>query len=361
MQTQGWRRYDMYKVLKGDLQKPSGILEYCQMIEGSVKSGILMTNKAKNIPLDLITLTGTTFLISEVSDEYGRFMFRTDLPDSLSIAIRATTKKGGNRIDLEVDKEKYPAFIRNTPKQRVEKKQFNSYFEKADLKYLSEFGMRIINLDAVEVTAKNVIKSTYSSAINTIYDSDNFKRMGAHTLIDVLQRIGGIRIESKQGVTSAFLRSYTQPATIYFNDTNHNQDLLSFDLDVSQLESVEVIKDGNMFINGSAYGAILIMTKKVVDFPKIPPSNIKKIRPLGYQSSAEFYSRKYETIIQKNNKTPDLRTTLYWNPYVKIVNGEAEVSLYTADKASNYTLFLEGLTDEGKPLHYTGMIGKKIK
>ena len=358
MQTQGWRKYDMSKVLKNDIQKPTGILEYCQMIEGNVKSGILMTNKAKGIPLDLISLTNP-FIISEVSDENGRFMFRTDLPDSLSLAIRATTKKGGDRIDLQIDNERYPTFVKNPPKYRIEKKQFNSYFEKADLKYLSEFGMRMINLDAIEITGIKVRKSTYSSPINTIYDSYSFKLMGAHTLIDVLQRIGGLRIETYKGTTSAFLRNYTNPALIYFNDMIYNDDILSYDLDISQIESVEVVKDGSTLIQGAQYGAILIMPKKDFVFPSIPPSNIKKIRPLGYQSTVEFYSPKYETVAQKNNKTPDLRTTLYWKPYVKIVDGKAEVSFYTADTPSNYTLVLEGLTDEGKPLHYTGTIGEK--
>lgn len=110
MQTQGWRKYNIPKVIKGDVEYPKGILEYCQMITGDVRDGILLNRKSKDIPISLLSLANPPFVISELSDESGRFMFRTDLPDSLSIAIQANTKKGGRRVLLEVDSENFLHF-----------------------------------------------------------------------------------------------------------------------------------------------------------------------------------------------------------------------------------------------------------
>lgn len=45
---------------------------------------------------------------------------------------------------------------------------------------------------------------------------------------------------------------------------------------------------------------------------------------------------------------PDYRTTLYWNPEVILQNNEAEVSFFTCDNLSEYTIFIEGITGNGK-------------
>lgn len=59
----------------------------------------------------------------------------------------------------------------------------------------------------------------------------------------------------------------------------------------------------------------------------------------------------------QNSMNLDLRTTLYWNPYVEIKEGEAEVIFYTADEASEYTLYIDGVSDDGEPLHQIATIG----
>lgn len=361
MQTQGWRRYDIPNVLKGNLEHPKGLLEFCQVIRGDVKSGLLLNNKAKNIPVHLLSanMLDKPFVLSTESDEDGRFIFRTDMPDSLSLLIRATTKKGGNRVLLELENDKYPALGYALPRHLLPKKQLNSYFDKADLKYTTESGMRLINLKDVEVVGKDLRKearrSRYSSPINTVYDSEKFERLGARSLKDLLTRIGGVRIQGDE----AFIRANSGAATVLVDDIEFPE-LIAWDPHIDEIESVEVVKDGMAAIFGGkgTNGVILITTKRGdASIADRKPLNMTKISPLGYQTTAQFYSPKYETAAQKNDLLPDLRTTLYWNPYVKVEDGKAEVSFYTADEASEYTLLLEGVTNEGKPMHLLETIG----
>ncbi|MDR2472667.1 MAG: hypothetical protein LBD53_03745, partial [Tannerella sp.] len=49
------------------------------------------------------------------------------------------------------------------------------------------------------------------------------------------------------------------------------------------------------------------------------------------------------------NKKSDLRTTIYWNPDVKITEGRAAFKFYTADVNSRYRIIIEGVTNTGKP------------
>jgi len=69
---------------------------------------------------------------------------------------------------------------------------------------------------------------------------------------------------------------------------------------------------------------------------------------LGYQVTKEFYSPAYETAEQQNETTPDLRSTIYWNPDVRTNDGgKAEINFYAADTETSYTVIIEGITNDG--------------
>ncbi len=67
----------------------------------------------------------------------------------------------------------------------------------------------------------------------------------------------------------------------------------------------------------------------------------------GFEPFREFYSPEY-TDENLFSETPDYRTTLYWNPELILINGEAEVSFFTCDNLSHYQIFVEGITDQGR-------------
>lgn len=54
--------------------------------------------------------------------------------------------------------------------------------------------------------------------------------------------------------------------------------------------------------------------------------------------------------VRRDNRY-DERTTIYWNPVVKLEPGrETEVSFYTADMPGTYTVVLEGVTRDGQAI-----------
>ena len=57
----------------------------------------------------------------------------------------------------------------------------------------------------------------------------------------------------------------------------------------------------------------------------------------------------YDTPEKVNDKTPDLRTTLYWNPYVKFgPDGKSKIEFYSGDSDnSQYEITIEGVTSNG--------------
>lgn len=120
---------------------------------------------------------------------------------------------------------------------------------------------------------------------------------------------------------------------------------------MSDVDKIEVLKGNDAAIFGmrGANGAISVFTKKgtsyVPDARDIPGTIIERIK--GFAPYREFYSPDYSDK-KLSSEVPDYRTTLYWNPEIIVENGEAEVSFFTCDNFSEYTIFIEGITGKGK-------------
>jgi len=89
--------------------------------------------------------------------------------------------------------------------------------------------------------------------------------------------------------------------------------------------------------------------------PSQPSFNIKPAMPLGFQLPIDFYSPKYDTKEKIDDLKQDLRTTIYWKPNVLTDDeGNALLDFYTADDQGTYSVIIEGVSEDGKLIHYYG-------
>ena len=59
-------------------------------------------------------------------------------------------------------------------------------------------------------------------------------------------------------------------------------------------------------------------------------------------------------------QTPDLRTTIHWQPVVQTDDaGVASFEFYTADDPASYTVKIEGLADDGNIISYEGKLWRR--
>jgi hypothetical protein len=57
----------------------------------------------------------------------------------------------------------------------------------------------------------------------------------------------------------------------------------------------------------------------------------------------------YRNKNQVKSRTPDFRSTLYWNPQLKLdVNGRGVIEFFTSDLKGKYLLVVEGIDEDGK-------------
>jgi len=70
----------------------------------------------------------------------------------------------------------------------------------------------------------------------------------------------------------------------------------------------------------------------------------------GYNEPRVFYSPKHRTTLEKDYK-PDLRTTLFWEPNIKLeMNKEVSLNFFNADAQATISIIVEGLTSDGIPV-----------
>jgi hypothetical protein len=349
MMTQGWRRYDVSAILKGEIAQPKTRIELGPRISGTVKSGLLMNRPAADFPVTILSLN-PEMLGQTTTDDQGRFVFNIpESPDSTRYIVQGNTKKGGEHVELLLDPETFPASRYSSPFSYMENRNaFENYLKKAEEKYILDNGIRMIYLKDVEITARRSNKkgkSPYSSPLNTLITSAEIEKKHVQNMYNLLMTLPGIiitgdNISIQGGGTPLFLVDGFEMEIEYLRD-----------FVIEDVDEVEVVKgpEGAIFGSRGSNGAIMITTKRGFDqsLRSSQKFNIKPTMTLGYQTPVEFYSPRYETPEEQKNEASDLRTTIYWHPNVKIVNGKADLNFYTADIPSIYSVIIEGISPEG--------------
>lgn len=357
MMTQGWRRYDMPTMMKGQIkEKVQYPVELSEEVSGKA-DGLFSSLKKGNITLLAIrdSLLGAAYAMT---DQKGNFSFKgLEYPDSTKYIIQALGAKGSRMVSMQVDT------VRNYPPETLRPifRQFagieseTAYQAKLNKRYTMINGIRMVNLADVEIIGKRRYKQAtespyYSIGSSSVITADEIDKWHLSSVYDLLRRIGGVTVTGDQV-------SYRGNTPLLVLD-----DIPMEDFDYGML-MVEDIKEafltpgsslGGFLGSRGSNGAIIINTKRgFVQTNKINP-NISRVAAVGYQQSASFYSPVYETDEQKNNANPDLRSTIYWNPDIRTdANGVAHISFYAADSPSKYGIVLEGVSQYGHLVHFS--------
>jgi len=406
--TQGWSRYDISAVLKGNIHKPAQLAETLPEISGRVTSGLFLQNRGEGyyvIMSEAGNKANHKGAISSLQD--GRFSVAyTEKPNGATYTLQLVFPPNSIRAEMQIDPVVYPALrIRLPHLPDATHAGFDTASKNAGSQYLSGDGELARHLEEVVITAKR-LKGIHPLSPGRMQDRIipleelNTRKKSAKTLHQLLMSAeevnirrdanGDLRVRYNHGlyyydyvfvVDGKWWPMYSSEEEMKTYVHNNVETILS--LPTGRLEEIEIVrapappislKDfGNVVVNDPTLygikektgiyehasttvfghtgylGTILITTKArnggLTDDKK---GRSLKITPLGYQVKKEFYSPAYETAEQQSETTPDLRSTIYWNPNVRTnEDGEAEISFYAADPETTYTVTIEGITDDG--------------
>ena len=363
MLTQGWRRFKTDEVVKSVFKKPEFYMEMSQALSGTVKN--IMKTPVKKCEVIAISPYKNSIRMSK-TDSLGRFLIDgLEFPDSTSFALKANKSKGITDVEIIPDEDKFPdskVFIPCVEENyRVAEKE--EYFQQSKEKYYYEGGVRVVNLSEVTVNAskeQSSNKSYYAGLGDSKVTTEQLKLYQDMSLLDLFLTIPGVQVNEDK----ISIRGSSKSPLVLIDDIEM-QDIseLSF-LTAHDLVSIDVFKGVNTLIFGSrgANGVIAISLKKGEDRKTAPPISLAHVMPLGYQKYAEFYVPKYQVDSIYKSSTPDLRTTIYWNPKLSTdSNGNAHINFYSADKSNDYTVIVEGVSTAGDICRYVGIIRRENK
>ncbi|MDL2231802.1 TonB-dependent receptor plug domain-containing protein [Porphyromonadaceae bacterium OttesenSCG-928-L07] len=413
MMTQGWRRYDIPKIMKGDIQEATIPVEVGQEISGILRS-IAQKKPEANGYVKLFS-SDMEYANAVETDDSGAFTIDGfNLPEGTKFFLQAESAKGSDNIELVVNDEQFPGIRESlTVSESINPMFYENFMDNADQRYRLSNGTMMIHLQEVIVNNRVPKKpvSPFSHFVDNAINAEEVKESGLLSIKDVLSRIAGVTVTGNQvlirgkkpalvidGVpvepdeanaqnalpdTEGGSRGFKSITTMNLTESSSDSDqseqkteslynekegFIGTSLDmipIDNVENIEVFKGVNARILGLRAdagdgGAISITTKKGNRVAHRPVYNMKQITPLGYQKPIEFYAPKYETAQEKNSNQYDLRTTIYWEPEIELSeDGKATLSFYTADVPSEYSIVIEGIAEEGRIIREVKKISRK--
>jgi len=365
MMTQGWKRFDVEKILRGKQEKAENYLEEGQAISGRVAAGLL--NKMKKGTIVTILAPSIRYFGTTETDDKGRFIFsRFQFPDSTKFTIHAKQKKGlKDAVEIYLDQDTFPQIQEHIvpPENTIAVNE--SQLESANQKYIYENGVFNQTLKELVVTEKAVEPEelitdpdylfSYEDYSLSKADLDRYSKMPFSSL---LHAIPDLSTWSEYPVNN--------DAQIYSDDNGMddsdpgphfawNGNIYTYQevqgLNVEDLQNLKVLRTMAPGGKKSLDNILIVLEFKnnKTLFSQSMPQNIVTIMPLGYAKNVVFYQPKYDVESVHNSLTPDWRSTICWQPELKTdASGTGTFWFYTADRTSAYNIVIEGISPKGE-------------
>ncbi len=186
---------------------------------------------------------------------------------------------------------------------------------------------------------------------------DPFAKSALNVLSYLQGKVAGLNIAGSGMQATLSWRGGT-PA-LFLNEMQSTTDMIQT-INVGDIAYIKVFRPPFFGASGGGSGgAIAVYTKKGGDASKSGPGDGKGLENAllgGYSLFKEFYSPMYE----KPNENPDadVRTTLYWNPYIltNMKNPRYRIQFYNNDISKQLKVVLEGINSEGKMMRVVKML-----
>ncbi len=368
MLTNGWRKYNWQQIINGKMpytkyKKDSTYLQIAGNTFGIDKSdllqnpNILLISQAKDSSRKQLILPirkdfsfgKSNFIFYDSLKVYYTFLGSNKLNRSAEVVFNNGLFNSPSKTNLDTIISKYVAI--NFSFFDKQKKLDEEYNRLVKLK-----GSGVLQEVIVKTKARPVVDAldnTYATGMFNGGDAYQFdvtndvRAQSAQTVFTYLQGlVPGLQILQQEGETVAKWRHHT---TDFFLDEMLSDADMVGSINMNDIAYIKVFKPpffGGR--GGSPGGAIAVYTRKGADVKSTPGKGISFKYLEGYTAYKEFYTPNYEK--QNDASLPDVRTTLYWNPYIlaDASKKKTTIEFYNNDVSKKLRVVLCGMNAEGK-------------
>ena len=353
MMVHGWRSYLWDDVAKIPQPSTDDWNDAGINISGYVKK-LLWKAPVPDAELSMDYIFRLNNIGKATTDQNGRFLFKhTFFIDTLKVMISAQTKDGTRNLEIMLDPSPKKDSVVSAALLKsscfdidlnMNFNRDNSFRQMKELEFNPEKGTILLEgIDVVDEKSKAFGLSFAEipwadRTITLIKDDSRFRNLVDYLVFNV----PGFREDFDDmgnDILAKGSRAYSFMVNLSYRDMREFKTVR-----VKDVERID-IWDNPLGRNGKIL-VYLKLNRLIAQYDDYVKGRIiPKLR--GFDRPAIFYSPKY-TLENINSSKPDFRPTLYWNPDVSIVNGKANLDFFTSDEATDYIVYLEGISKNGK-------------
>ena len=370
MMVNGWRRYDIGQVLQCHYAEPAIEKECEQSITGRVRQ--VFANKPVEGAEVVLAITKQNHIDMAKTDSTGHFEFRgLNFPEDAKAFIYALRQKQ-KRCIVETDRQLMPSVpqlggshqrIRVLPWMDIDDELLTRYAH--DSYVLDEVVVkghnRVANYENTTLSwdHERIANGQYSNVnmllldTNILWTDPGSGRITADNMYtSMTDRFLGHRWSGPNLNQSSLVKLYVNGMYI--------PNLTYEDLDIDDIDRIDLYLGSRAWVWGENCGVLNVTTHSGLVTPSDSPFNSRIVNLMGYQQPADYYFPCYKPSEKPQSMNPDLRRTLYWNPYLRMDQGhDLQLSFFSADLPTTYVIRAEGLTSEGRIV--SGDLQVKVK
>ena len=337
--------------------------EYLAELEGHLISGYLRVKVTdeplKNTDLSLSFVGKTARCQFGKTDENGEFNFVVK-ESGLNEIVMQPLSPDISGYYVELNQPFSSTFSKVTPGK--------FYIDSSKLAEINKVivGMQINNIyqpfrQKMPDNAKNIIPDFYGKPENSIRMADYIELTSLREVVkEILPNVYTLKQNGKYDfkLINKFRGQPFENKPLILVDGVPVYDFEKvLSINSREIEKADIINT-RYFISENIFdGIVSFVTKKgnlsVLEFDN---SIFRQVYE-GCEIQNNFYSPDYSTSETKDNRIPDYRNTLFWNPDLQTrKDGKTEISFFTSDESSDYTIVVEGITSDGKKGYYSGSL-----
>ncbi|MFN5135305.1 MAG: hypothetical protein ACK5DG_08300 [Chitinophagaceae bacterium] len=381
MLTNGWRRFKTEDVVKGKMSNIRFYPETGIAITGTVKDQYRKKLNTGGIVNAIIkTEDSTTIYTDAVFSENGKFVISgLDFKKKAKMYLKEIPEHKGLTTALDIDAA-YIDTVRlaQHSKHQLYKLQVDSALAtKNPLAVKFDYKKTNPNeLAEIVITGKKLSKE---QQITEEYATEQFKyseytyildsNIAYNSLWQYLQaNVPGLTVGTGMDPNVNFSRNTglrdasTGADNTFVEDVNGGKSSIAFflnevlvpiesitDLQPKDVALIKVNRNPSIGLN-AMHGSIFVYTRKGALYGR--GYNQKTIS--GYSTAREYFNPVYET--PESKSLADYRSTLLWNPELKITGKQTQIQFYNNDVTKRFRVIVCGLDKDGFPIYMERII-----
>ncbi|MGX1929973.1 hypothetical protein [Flagellimonas sp. 2504JD4-2] len=343
-------------VVKGTNSAGSGSkIAHLPELRGEVISGTLIDKDSKQPVAGQrvsLSLPGDSFLLKvATSDANGRFKFITEREyDNANAAIQILSDEW-DKYEISLDTHQLASIEMDYTEFKLSKKM-RDYILQKSIQNQIENAYREMRSDSI-LPAQHL--APYYREFSANYHLDDYTRFNSiqETIVEVVDQVSIRRsnndervfeIRPDEGYTNLSLLPMVFVDGLFLK---RHEDFM--DYSAKKIESISFSRDKVMLGSQVFQGVLFFKTIDGGFYNEFYAPHIKNVELFKPQPQKNYFNQRY-TESNKQDRTPDFRNQLLWNPNLHLSNLKEEVVFYTSDVAGEYELVLEGFTSNGNPV-----------